>query len=62
MIRRFRRLRTVTLRRVVVIAIGFQALPRREARALREKTMRRSSWLGSGGQLLLSPKSRVIPL
>jgi hypothetical protein len=52
--RRFSGLPTFTFRQVGVRSVEFQALPGSEARALRGKTIRHASFLGPGGQALLS--------
>jgi len=46
-----------TFGQVGLSPIEFQALPGPEVRALREKTMRRPSFLGPGGRVVLSPRT-----
>jgi hypothetical protein len=50
---------TFTFRQVGVKAIEFQPLPGPKARALHAKTMRHASFLGPGGQTVLSPGAGV---
>ena len=50
---------TFTFRQVGVKEMEFQAVPGPEARALRGKIMRHRSFLGSGGQAVLSPRRGV---
>jgi hypothetical protein len=46
-----------TFHHVGVKGVEFQALPGPEARALRAKTIRRTSFLGPGGQAVLSSRT-----
>jgi hypothetical protein len=50
-----------TFHQVGVRSIECQALPGREARALRAKIMRPASLPGPGGQVVLFPKTEVLP-
>jgi len=50
-----------TFRQMGVCSIELQALPDPEARPLCAKTIRQGSFLGPGGQAVLSPKTGLIP-